>query len=198
MVWSIITFGGVIFWVLTAIAAIALVSEISANKVGAAFFTLLAYTAVMMLFSNTPVWTWIKDHPSYLLYGFGLYIVCGAIWSVIKWYFYLLNIRDRYEDLRSAWLKRQGFTDVPTDANDRAKFKADVVDRVPGTYGVFPPQASHHKGAITTWMMFWPFSLAGTVFGDFLNRIFKTVYSWLAGMMQRISNGVFGKYSELN
>jgi hypothetical protein len=195
---SLITAGGVLFWILTAIAFLALVVEINSNKVGSAFVTLLAYAAVIVLLSDIPVWTWIKANPLYILYGFAAYVGAGAVWSVIKWWFYLLNMRDRYETLRSDWLGIRNLKEVPVnDPVQYQTFKEQVVAKVDYRHS-FPPVATEHKGKITTWMTFWPFSLVDTILGDFLARVFKTVHAWLAGLMQRISNGVFGKYAELN
>lgn len=48
----------------------------------------------------------IKQAPSLLFYGVGAYIVAGIVWSIGKWYFKLVEIRDKYKELKAEFVEQ--------------------------------------------------------------------------------------------
>lgn len=202
MIAEFITFGGVLFWIIVGVITLILASQVNEEKTGYATLTLLAAIAAIIAFTNAPVVQTIQNHPIYVLYGVLAYIGIAAVWAFIKWRaFFLPNLFDRYEDLRTRFLKTAGpngtaLTDFPADPAVRDEFnkRSDVqrlninVNRMVG----------YNKGRIRTWMVFWPFSLLGTFVGDFLHRVFTSLYKAIAGGLQRMSDSMASKYSELD
>jgi hypothetical protein len=196
MLWDIVTFGGLLFWSIVGIVALVITTQVHEEKVGWAAFTLLAAVAAVVALTNT-VKLLAGIPPIYYLYGFLGYLGVAALWATIKWRaFFLPALFEKYEELRYNFLKRKGLDEMPADPAVRKEFNDQHdVARLDVNYN---RMVRHNKGRITTWMVFWPFSLLETFLGDFLVRVFNTIYKTLAGMLQRMSDGMASKYSELN
>ena len=127
---------------------------------------------------NPFMWVW-QNLAQIFLFSLG-YLACGSIWSIAKWYLYLLNVRD---DLRKTI----------------ARWKSN--DRVPSGYTSEKPKrpresyASSQKGRILGWMFYWPFSIAGSIIGDVLYRVLERIYKALAGVYDRISDHLFAEFA---
>lgn len=196
MIHDFITFGGVLFWIIVGIITLVIASEINSEKVGTAVVTLIVTVAAIVAFTDAPV-DQLGNHPTYILYGFLAYLVGAVVWATIKWRaFYLPKIFDAYDSFRNSWLDQRGLKEMTADPNEREAFKKAARDR--GVDVSYSRMASHNKARITTWMFFWPFSLIETFFGDFLSRVFTTLYKMVVGLFQRMSDGMASKYSELD
>lgn len=196
MIADFITFGGVLFWIIVGVVALILAAQINDEKVGWATVTLLGTIALIVAFTNAPLKT-LADHPIYILYGFLAYLGVAVVWATIKWRaFYLPKIFDAYEAYRDQWLNSRQLNDMPADTKIREEFAKNARER--GVDVSRTRMATNNKARITTWMFFWPFSLLETFFGDFLSQVFTTLYKMVAGLFQRMSDGMASKYSELN
>lgn len=196
MIHDFITFGGVLFWIIVGVVTLVIAAEINSEKTGTAVLTLLATIAAIVAFTDAPFST-LGQHPIYILYGFLAYLVGAVIWATIKWRaFFLPKIFDAYETYRNQWLDGRQLKEMPADSKTRDEFAKAARER--GVDVSRTRMASHNKARITTWMFFWPFSLIETFFGDFLHRVFTTLYKMVVGLFQRMSDGMASKYSELN
>lgn len=197
MLFELIAFGGIVFWIFAAVIVLALASLVHDEKPGRAALLLIVSFALIVAFTNIPIMDIVKNHPSYIGYGLGAYIAGAAIWALIKWrLFYLPKVFEKYEALRANFIKRRGLEEIGTDPQviaDLKKFMADNYFNIDKVRAV-----SQNKARITTWMFYWPFSLIATFFGDFLDRVFTTIYNGIHGLMQRMSDRMASKYSELN
>jgi len=88
------------------------------------------------------------------------YFIVGALWSVAKWYLYLLKVRDR--------MKVSGEKTRPRES-----------------------YAKNNTDRITAWIGHWPFSMIGSLFGDFLSRIVLTISRMLSNLYENLANSVF-------
>jgi len=162
------------FWVLLAIASITMSEMLDHDSPGYATVVALVTAAVIVFFGGFNPISWIKANPTdFGLYAVG-YFVAGTLWSVFKWYFWLLNIRRKIMEYKAVYplatrsdLYNEG---LPTD---------------------FPPQVSKYKSRILGWMMLWPASMVWTVINDPVRHIFEWIYDHIGGGMQAISNRVF-------
>ena len=197
MVHQFIEFGGILFWIIVGVVTLILAAQVNEEKTGYATLTLLVFIAALVAFSNTPVLETIKQHPIYVLYGLLAYFGISGLWAFAKWrLFYLPNLFDQYDELRTEFLKRRGLKEMPADPKVREDFAKDrAVERLNISYF---RMVRHNKGRITSWMVFWPFSLIGTFLGDFLHRVFTTIYKTIAGGLQRMSDNMASRYSELD
>jgi hypothetical protein len=114
---------------------------------------------------------WAFDNLADLVEFFLLFWLIGALWSVFKWYLFLLKIRD--------------------EAKDRAKRYGTKLERRP-TYSY----ASENVWRITSWIVYWPLSMVGSLFGDILTRIVKTIFNVLSGLYEKMANSVFADFEE--
>ena len=112
---------------------------------------------------NPFVWAWANVGS--ILEFFLLFWAAGALWSVLKWYLYLLKVREHAREM--------GIKSRPTDS-----------------------YASYNKYRIMGWIAYWPFSMVGSIFGDFLSRIVKSIYRVLSGLYEAMGNKVFLDFEE--
>ncbi len=204
MIFDLIQAGGVIFWILTAIFALVIASEVQSDRIGPATITLFAYLAALVAFSTlgTTAGVWLLKHPIYILYGTGAYIVGAVIWTPIKWRaFFLPALFEKYNDLRAKYLASKKLTDlVGEDDAETAALRADFLMYAKNSMGDINQlrMVRRNKANITTWIAYWPFSLVGTFIGDFLTRIAYNIYRALASSLQRMSDGMASRYVELD
>lgn len=197
MIHEFIQFGGVLFWIIVGFITLILSAQVNDEKAGYAGLTLILTLVAVLAFTNVPLIDTIKTHPLYVLYAIGGYVIAAGVWALAKWrLFFLPNLFDRYDDLRSDFMKSKGLKEIPADPNVRDQLKEFIRGR--GLYIETARMVRNNKGRITTWMLFWPFSFIGTFVGDFLQRVFATLYKGIAGMLQRMSDSMASKYSELD
>lgn len=185
--------GGIFFWAIVGLVFLVLTTQVHNERVGWATFTLILFIAGLVLLTGAgkiiASWPLI-----YYVYAVGAYLGISAVWAAIKWrVFFLPKLFERYEEVRSAWLNRNGLKEMPADPAVIQKFKDNTGSQINRDRMV-----SHNKGRITTWMIFWPWSLLETFLGDFLVRVFDYMYKAVAGGFQRMSDRMASKYSELN
>jgi hypothetical protein len=126
----------------------------------------------------------------------------AGIWATIKWrVFFLPDLFKSYDMIRTKFLKTAGpngetLKDFPADPTVRDRF--NNVREVQVLNIQVKRMARNNKARITTWMVYWPFSIVGTFFGDFLSRVFATIYRNISGMLQAMSDRMASKYSELS
>jgi hypothetical protein len=119
------------------------------------------------------------------------YLVIGIVWSYIKWISLVARALDRFKETKNDWMESNKIT-IPMGEPDLLAFHKHL-EGIYGLGGVdhIAPQAKEFKGAITRWMMYWPFSMISFVLSDFIVKIYKTVFTYLANSFQAISNRAF-------
>lgn len=195
-----ITYGGLLFWGLTAIAAVAAVTSLSSQNLGTGWLIVGLYIVIMTMFSNLGIWDYVTTNTVQLLRYVGMFLGAGLIWAFIKWLTTLAKIRRSYATYRTKWLSSRNLKEIPVDARD--KFINEGINHVRRDTNIkvyeLPPKASEFKGDILTWVVLWPASMVGTAIGDFMVMALRTVWEGLHGSLQRISNAMFNRYAEFN
>jgi hypothetical protein len=196
MLAEIITFGGLIFWLITALVVLILAAEVENDSTGWATTTLGLYALGVVLFTDGQVMTWVNDNKINILWGAVVYLALAAVWALVKWrMFFLPKLFEKYDQARAAWLKTRGLKEMPADPRVRQEFMNGDVRYLNINH---KRMASNNKGRILGWMVYWPASLLGTFFGDFLSRVFSSIYDGISGLMQGMSDRMASRYSELN
>lgn len=139
---------------------------------------------------NLPVWA--LHHPVTLLWWLGGYLVAGSVWGTFKWWQYCLRQRDLLE--RQFRSFRANRLDAIGTAPPNAAWDAALLTEFRGkayTPDIVVPTALDNKERIITWMYLWPFSIVGTLFSDWLLRLFTRIYRFLEGMLDSISASVW-------
>jgi hypothetical protein len=190
MFWPIVLFGSYWFWGAFAIIVLAMSWIMTDDDYGnfGLWAALVGSFFLLILFTDVPIsWVWHNPITS-LLSVFG-YMLLGLGWSFFKWFLYLVDMSKDYErqrdKIKSEFDKNHG--------SDGTVFKEWVQ-----TYHGYPPLLSRHKSRLMTWTFFWPISIFKFLFSDFLRKLWDGIYTLTSKLYQKITNAVFGKYTELN
>jgi hypothetical protein len=130
------------------------------------------------------IFTWIITHRLILGIGIAIYLVLGAIWSIVKWWFYLHDELERVQENSKydiAILEK--LNNAPSGLEERNRILSSVKSRV--------PKASENKTTITNWMIFWPFSMLYSLYADILCKLFNRIYQALQRVYDKITASVF-------
>lgn len=127
-----------------------------------------------------------QEHTKQTLFGVGIYIVVGVVWSFAKWFLYLLKFRSEFRAVAESFKSRNGLSlsePIPSDKmDDFGYYSKHKYDR--------RPMAADHKSRIVAWMSFWPCSIIGYIFNDPIRKIFSGLFNLLRGSYQKMSNSI--------
>ena len=164
----IFVFGTLWFWLLITLAYILICISLEYPRYGGSGATLVfvATCAILWFFGGTTlrdIFSYINEHPWKSLLFLLEYFLVGVIWSFAKWYFFLLNRKEKIEKQIEA--KQSYFDSIPS--------------------------AKDYKGRIISWMTYWPMSIVWTFLNDPFKRIFKYIYSIFEKWYESMSNRMF-------
>lgn len=196
-----------LWWILLAVSSLIMFFAIDDDKGGLASTTAIITLIALALFSDMPILRWIAQNPGNLLLLVLGYFVGGGLWGLVKWYLYVANRRDKYEDLKQDWLKRQKVTGSEIPEPLKGDWKSFLLDRHDWSEGDVEykndgtrvdkrrlkliPIAWENKSRILTWMTYWPWSLLWAITNDFVRKAFKRIQRLLSDLMDRIAQFVF-------
>jgi hypothetical protein len=191
MEWLIV--GGVWFWIITALVFILLVWEVSGERIVTAVVTVVGYLFLIHLFGNVSIFSIICEHPAYAYIGIPLFFILGALWSIVKWWFFVKRNALKYRELRMDWLCEMGLENVNLDTPVPDSLKKLWDNRASGSYSnsgsidTHAPLARTHKKKIINWMIWWPFSMFWTL----IDEPWRLIYEAMTRLFQKISNRVY-------
>lgn len=151
--------------------------------------------AALHFWSNVPLLDFFRSNYLSIIKYTAYYFAIGVVWSFVKWYFFLLKARDNYKQEKSKFILGLTGKEAHVAAEARVgkihpSYAKDWLSKVK-MYKLVP-KASDNKSKIVTWMMYWLFSMIGTLFGDWLSQIWNAIYGLFGNMYDRISKAVFG------
>lgn len=192
-------FGTMGFWVLLALASCLLIGLLEFTKSGWATFTLFA-TLVILYWAGNFTFHWIGEHPYlFALYILG-YLVTGAGWAIFKWWRFVVNLVEKYNDRKSKFLKERRIREVVIPDEFKAEWARhvrDFYDRYqPYTVqvlndGIVPPDPNNHKEEIYLWITFWPWSMLWFVLDEPVRKTVRAIYRSIRNSLVRISEHAF-------
>ena len=190
MFFEFFVFWGVWWWVLIGAVVIADVWFLEYDNGTGATFSLVAFALLMFFFGSWNPFPWIAANPLWTIGTFVGYFAAGGVWSIVKWYFHCLNVRDRYNEIKEAFFEEHNITSGKISSQLKKEWEQRLRHR--GFLDVtIAPRAVKHKSKILMWMTHWPFSAFWTLLNDPIRRIFMAIYAHLTGTLQKISNSVF-------
>lgn len=151
------------WWGLSIFVLLCLVDAVLVENENASFgtFMMLVGTGLLVwLAGDANPFSLAWENVGNILKFFIGYFVVGGLWSIAKWYLYLLKVRDNMRDNRQ--------TERPHES-----YAYNNYDRIAG------------------WIGHWPFSMIGSLFGDFLARIVTTITRFLSNLYENMANNVF-------
>ncbi len=183
------------FWALLAVHFCVLLALIEYEKVGWATLSLVATLAILHFFGDFNIVSAAVHNPGTAAMVAGGYFLAGTVWSVVKWWFFVRNCREEYDERKTEFLRQNGVEGTAVPDALKAKWKETLgygLGRRGSRLGEdVIPKASQHKGRITTWMCYWPWSMVWTIINDPVKRLFKQIYLQIQGLLQSISNRAF-------
>lgn len=100
--------GGLWFWLLVVIASVLLIAAIENDAPLWAAITVIG-TLVVLFFGGVgnelrSLFSWIWHNPGSFIGLFLCYLIAGTVWAVIKWYWFLLELkRKKIEDKKKVF-----------------------------------------------------------------------------------------------
>jgi len=173
-------FGTVWFWILTIISIGFIIYFLESSiddyaDTGGGFqatvvlvLFILAYYFLGSREHVVDILTYVKHHTGIIGLLFASYLVLGVIWSFFKWYFFLLNKRDKYREKIADGYKQVNIND-------------------------YIPSAKNNKSRIMSWMMYWPMSGLWTLINDPVRRAFQFLYNRVESYFDRMSKSLFSE-----
>jgi hypothetical protein len=197
-IWTIFAVGTFWFWALLATEFCFLMGCMSNENGILATVSLASTVALLNVFGSVPIVNYFFANIGTTLLYVAVYFVAGTIWSIVKWYSYVTDQRERYDDLKSAFLKKNQLSgsgipgDMRSDWERTLQFGHDDGGCSVGHCECLGrPLASNHKKDILRWMAYWPFSLLWTVAFNWVWKIFNKIYQHIQNLLQSISDRKF-------
>lgn len=143
--------------------------------------------------SKVPILDYIRTNPLRTVELVAAYFAIGVGWTLIKWYFFVHRKVVAYNEYKRNFLKSHN-VDSLTPA--LAAELADELSNANGyrnTRGVSAtaPDPADHKGDLTRWGTYWPFSMVGTALNDVVRRAWEYVYEMLQTTYHRMAKAIF-------
>lgn len=188
-------------WTATIIILIAMAIFLENEKEGwATTFFSLGIALVLWNF-RSEIWEYLTANPTATI-GFAVtYVLLGIVWSFIKWRTYVMSIFNKFKEYREDFVRKHGQI-TPENLKDfnkivNNKFKdpdghgtVSIYDHkaLQDTVKAIAPIASKKKSVITSWISYWPVSVAATILNNPFRQFFEWVYSNLSGFYDKITN----------
>lgn len=190
MFFEFFIFWGVWWWLLVAAVIVVDILFLEYDNGTGATFSLAAFAALMFFFGDWNPFPWMAANPLWTIGSILGYFVAGSVWSIVKWYFHCLNVRDKYDEIKDAFFEEHKITDGKVSSQLKSEWKERLrYSEFSG--GSIAPVARKHKSTILMWMTHWPFSAVWTLLNDPIRRIFMSIYARLTGTLQKISDRLF-------
>ena len=196
--------GSVGFWILVAVVSILMFYFLEYDKSFRASLTLIITILFLFWFGNLS-FSYISANPLQFLAFVAGYFVAGAVWTVVKWWFFVYRMREEYNEIRESFLRSEnvGGPGIPDDlkSNWYGYLRRNVNYGKYGSRsrlklianGVEPPKPNDFKSRIYSWMVFWPWSMVYTLIDDPVRKIFRFIYRNIKYLLERISAHAFRK-----
>jgi len=189
---ALFAFGTVWFWVMFIVASLILISAIENEKGWLATLTIVGTMLLLHFGNDKQLFPYLANHP--LVTGGCVlgYFIVGALWGVIKWWFFVRNERAKY-DLAFAKFQKRPKKKATTDfEKERDSWNYWVSHgRYDDISFEYKPEPSRFKGRILIWMTYWPWSMLWTVINDPVRKAFKAIYYRIASGLEKISANSF-------
>lgn len=204
-------------WVVLALIAIIIlgIAEIFVvenERFGWATICLVAAVVLAQGFHVISIVEYATSHLVLSLVYMLAYLAIGVLWSFVKWFSFLMLFRDKFRELKDAFLRSVAGREPVMEINltapipetlreDFQKFAQREINYSNRPFGglsfMKKPRAVEHKARIVSWMSFWPFSVVGTFLNDPIRRLFNWLFNSFKALYQKMADKLFDKDVEL-
>jgi hypothetical protein len=186
---ELFAFGGIAFWIL-AVIVFGIIAALVENENGTwATITFIASLAGLNFLYKLPIIATIKLNPGKTAVLVLSYFAAGVVWSIVKWALYLHNKLAAYNDYKAKFLADNKAEVLTGELAVKLQEKLDSLYN--NSISAKAPEAREHKGDLTRWATYWPFSIAGTLLNDVVRKAWDHIYNLLQGTYQAISKAIF-------
>lgn len=147
------------------------------------------------------IWSFIISNPTKTIGFILFYILAGVVWSFLKWHSYVKNIFLKIKEVKDNFIRENKeineknirfFNDnlrsLKLKDADGYQFNIDTNATFDKILEKATPVASKKKSVITSWISYWPVSLAATLLNNPFRRFFEWIYTNLSGYYDKITN----------
>jgi hypothetical protein len=164
---TLFAFGTFWFWLFLSISVVFIVTVTESEDTYPFHWFIPILIPVILYFTGckeeiSRALSYIQENPLNIVLIFFGYLAIGTVWSVVKWYFYLINLREEFREYRTLL------------NSDGLKFNV-----------------KYNKERILSWMTYWPFSAVWTLINDPIKKTFQKIFKSLESKFQKISDSVF-------
>jgi hypothetical protein len=178
--WTLLAIGSIGFWIALILASIVITVLIENAESGGSSATFVCVLTLVLLYvfgagqDIRDLWTFIVTNPLVVGLAVFAYVVFGAFWSIAKWYFFVIGVRNEFLDNRKLY---------HGDERNNKLTQEELESKI--------PSARNNKARITSWMFYWPFSALFTLVNEPIKKVFNTIYRRFTASYDRISKKVF-------
>lgn len=185
------TFGTTEFWCLTAtLFATFLISE-GLQQGWLSVVSAIIFVALLQWVGTSNPLGYITSHPLHIALAAALYFVIGIVWGFVKWYFFLVDAKNKRIEQQANWLLETTGTHgtvIPPELSSKwKKYETDHPVSI-----IRKPLARNNKANITRWIGLWPVSMLWALVHDFVKHTATAIYNHLATVYQRMADRVWG------
>lgn len=161
---------------------------------------LLGGGALSCWYFEIPLRELAQDNWLQVLVFTACYILIGALYSVPKWMLFGKKLREKLDDYiksgnpipqYSSGMTWGDMTQKMGNWNPRIPNLKVTVSGNPPYKVQFDIPLVENKSRLTSWMIFWPFSLTATLAEDFVVKIYERLYRALSELYTRITAHTF-------
>lgn len=223
MIWAFFVVGSLWFWLLLSIEIVLLTAFVDAEETWYSFWSVVVFLAILHLFGDLNIFTWLRDHPWDVVRIVALYGLLGVAWGVSKYVYNVNKVKSILKHLKAKFLTKWDEEREKNDFISQEKRRdADLDDD--GALAKWDPKAHkqtkwkeyyegeiNHKdqrwiefgsngqaGTVIFWMAYWPVSFVWTIFSDMLKSAAKWFYyTCLVEIFAKIHRKTVGKELEI-
>ena len=188
-------------WVATIAILVGMAVLLEFEKEGWATTLFSLGTALILWNFRGEIWEFISGNPSATI-GFAVsYVVIGIAWSFMKWRTYVRKVFNKLKTIKDDFIAQNGgidgdnrkhFNKLVSDANfidarNEWHYDPSSETRLEEIVVKVTPVASKKKSIITSWISYWPVSLAATLLNNPFRQFFEWIYDNISGIYDKIS-----------
>lgn len=186
-----------VIWAVLIIGVIASIIALEKQEKGIASGVISLVLALLLWNYGLNLWAFVKENVDLTLYFSLGYVILGIVWSFIKWNEKVKKVFSKFKEIR---VKHPNIDDSEKMKDfiislNNSKFKDeddyrvsfDSKDTISKIAEKITPVGLKNKGLITSWIMYWPLSLLGTLLNNPFRRFFNYVYDSVSGLYDKIT-----------
>jgi len=182
---ALFLFGTFWWYGITLLFLIGAVIAIEKEEVMPAIIILILYGLYFQFLAGVDFFGYLLKNPLHLLYTITAYVVCGLVWSGIKWALFVNTEAEKQKDTWRYFLKNNNLPSSTKKLTLRKKRDWDS-----SNYHK-KPMFSGNKKKITIWVTYWPLSLIWSLLNDFVKKLMHLIVIRFHKVYEAIANKAY-------